>query len=267
MKGIICYYSGSGNTRLACDYLRKKISHADLELHDIVRKGAPDFAGYDIAGFATFTDFGAPPQYLYDFFRKVRPVSVKHAFVMNTYGFMSFKTLPLLAELASSAGFNVLAGFSLHTPENYPPMRKGGRDFDHAPDEKELRAFDGFIAELDVMIGAIGSEGAAGSVAARRVGGRWVAKLLPGFSRSKAKRDFGVQQVNGELCTECGVCMKGCPYGAITMAPKPVFDHGKCRGCWYCYNHCKEKAIYTKKFSGEFQYPKPSVDLMKKLGG
>lgn len=263
MKGIICYYSGSGNTRLACGYIRNRITNASLELHDIVKKGAPDFSDFDIAGFATFTDFGAPPQFMYSFFDSLRPVSGKYAFVVNTFGFISFKTLPLLADLVSSAGFDVLTGFALHTPESYPPMRKGGRDFDHAPNGKELRAFDGFIAELDAMIGTIGSGGIARR---RRVGSTWITRIIPGFSRTKAKRDFGRQEVSGDLCTECGVCARNCPYGAITMSPKPVFDHEKCRGCWSCYNHCGEKAIYTKRFRGEFQYPKPSDALVKKLG-
>jgi len=35
MKGIICYYSGSGNTKLAMEYLTRKITNTDFELYDI----------------------------------------------------------------------------------------------------------------------------------------------------------------------------------------------------------------------------------------
>ena len=30
-------------------------------------------------------------------------------------------------------------------------------------------------------------------------------------------------------------------------------------------NHCPEKAIYTNKFKAEWQYPKPSKELVNKL--
>ena len=43
MKGIICYYSGSGNTKLALEYMSKKITNTDFELYNIVRNEVPDF--------------------------------------------------------------------------------------------------------------------------------------------------------------------------------------------------------------------------------
>ena len=262
IKGIICYYSGSGNTKLACEYLSRKIENADFELRNIVREKAPDFSAYDIAGFATFTDFGAPPQYMYSFVKNIVPQNGKTAFVLNTYGFISFKTLPALRDLVESAGFSVFTGFSLHTPESYPPMRRRGRDFDNAPNPKELMAFDEFVTRLDAAIGGMRS---GRVITFERIKYPSILALVPGYSRKKAKSDFGIQNVKAELCNECGVCAKGCPYGAIALDPKPVFDHEKCRGCWYCYNHCRPKAIYTKRFRGEYQYPKPSDELRRKL--
>lgn len=142
-------------------------------------------------------------------------------------------------------------------------MRKGVKDFDNAPDVKELERFKDFITDLDSMISAIKS-GEKPSI--KRIKVPFLLKIIPSFPRTKSKSDFGRQKVNPDLCTECKVCMKGCPYGAITMNPKPVFDHTKCFGCWYCYNHCKDKAIYTDKFKGEYQYPKPGKELVEKLG-
>ena len=44
MKGIICYYSGSGNTKLAANCIKKKIKNADFELCDIVKNDTPDLS-------------------------------------------------------------------------------------------------------------------------------------------------------------------------------------------------------------------------------
>lgn len=262
MNGIICYYSGSGNTKLAVKYIKSKISNVDFELCNTVRDKVPDLSKYDVVGFATFADFGAAPQYMHSFFDRVSPQRNNYAFLFNTYGFLSGKTLKSLAKLANSKNFTILCGHSLHTPESYPPMRSRNKTFDNSPNEKELRKFDEFIAQLDAMLAIIQ---AGNKPRTRRIKIGLLGALFPAFSRTRAKKDFGEQQVDINLCKECGTCKKLCPYEAIELAPNPVFDHSKCGGCWSCYHHCPEKAIYTKKFKGEWQYPKPSKELESKL--
>lgn len=266
MKGIICYYSGSGNTKLACQYLKKKITNVDFELYNIVKRDIPDFSNYDIVGFATFTDFWGVPQYFCSFFDRMTSQPNKHAFVLNTYGALSGKTLKALAEMATSKGFTILCGHSLHTPENYPPMRLRKMAADNAPKPKELKSFDEFIECLETLFETIQS-GSPPKSEKIKIGvvNTILTTILPEMPRTKAKKDLGEQKVDETLCTECGLCQKFCPYEAIQLAPKPVFDHEKCYGCWACYNHCPEKAIYTKKYKGAGQYAKPNEALLKKL--
>ena len=262
MKGIICYYSGSGNTKLACNYIKNNIKNADFELYNIVKNDVPDFSKYDIVGFASFADFGAPPKYVYSFIEKISNQNGKNAFVFNTYGAISGKTIKEFAKLVSGVGFNVLTGFSLHTPESYPPMRKIGMAFDKSPKEKNLKQFDDFISDLDTIIKDVKSND---EIEKRKLKINLISRTLPVYKRTQAKKDFGIQNVNEELCNECGVCYNGCPYEAITMKSKPIFNHEICAGCWYCYNHCKQKAIYTPKFTGDYQYTKPNEDIKSKL--
>ncbi len=100
---------------------------------------------------------------------------------------------------------------------------------------------------------------------AKKIKAGFIYNLLPSFSRTRSKRDMGFKYVDDALCDECGICEKLCPYGALKMDPKPVFDMEKCYGCWSCYNHCPHKAIYTKKFRGVGHYPKPISGLKDKL--
>jgi len=262
MKGIICYYSGSGNTKLACVFIKNKIKNVEFELYNIVKNDVPDFSEYDFVGFASFTDFGAPPKYMYSFVEKISNQNGKNAFVFNTYGSISGKTILEFDKLVSEAGFKVLTGFSLHTPESYPPMRKRGMAFNNSPKDKDLKQFNEFVTDLDTIINDVKT---LKVVEKRKLTIKLIGNLLPVYKRTQAKKDFGIQNVNEELCAECSICMKGCPYEAITMDPKPVFNHDICAGCWYCYNHCKQKAIYTPKFKGDYQYPKPSDLLRSKL--
>ena len=262
MKGIICYYSGSGNTKLACKYIQGKIQNADLKLHNIVNGDVPYFDEYDIAGFATFTDFGGVPRLFHSWFSQVDTQPDRPAFVFNTYGYISAHTLKSFAGIAGSRGFNVISGHSLHTLESYPPMRVKNKAYDDAPNPKELKRFDAFILRLDALLETIGS---GASPENEKIKDGLIAIIFPQMKRTKAKKGFGMQDVNEALCTECGICQKLCPYEAVEMAPKPVFDHAKCCGCWACYNHCPEQAIYTEKFKREGQYPKPSAQLKEKL--
>ena len=82
MKGVMLYYSGSGNTKLACQYVAAKLA-VPLDLVDIVRHPEVDLEPYDAVGLATFTDFGAPPQLFLTFLRGLALQQDKLAFVQR----------------------------------------------------------------------------------------------------------------------------------------------------------------------------------------
>lgn len=262
MKGIICYYSGSGNTKLACEYIKNKISSVDFELYNVVKSEIPNFNEYEIVGFTTFTDFCGVPTYFCSFLDKIKPQQNKFTFVFNTYGFMPGAALRSLEEVVKSRGFNILIGHSLHTPESYPPQRVRGLPADNSPKKRGLVRFNNFISKLESQLKSI-KENKDPDKEEIKIG--FLNSFLPKYSRAKAKQDMGEQKVNETLCVECGTCQRNCPVEAIKLAPKPVFDHSKCCGCWACYNHCPQKAIYTKKLRGKGQYPRPSKQLMEKL--
>ncbi len=261
LKGIILYYSGSGNTRLACQYIQSKVKSVKLELFNIARSGVPELDEYAFVGFATFTDFWGPPYLMQAFIEKLGTQYNKPAFVFNTYGAVRGKTLPMLGKLATAAGFKVVAGHTLHTPESYPPMVASGWGNEGHPNEKELKAFKDFVSSLDRTLGLIkdGNE-----IKAARLNAGILNSLLFAFPRTQSRKDMGMKYVD-DSCDECGICQKICPYGAVNLDPRPVFDMDKCYGCWSCYNHCPKKAIYTKKYRGVGHYPKPSDLLREKL--
>jgi ferredoxin/flavodoxin len=261
MKGIICHYSGTGNTRLACRYIAGHLQ-VPFELVDVVAEREVDLEPYDVVGFATFTDFWGPPYLFQAFIEGLPQQAGKLAFVFNTYGAMSGKTLRVLERAVAAKGFQVIAGHSLHTPENYPPMIARGMGAEGAPDGKEMAAFGAFISELGQFLERA-QEGQQVESKKARIG--LLNSILPSFSRTKARKDMGEKHVDATLCTECGVCAKQCPYGAIRLEPKPVFDMDACYGCWRCYNRCPEQAIHTDKFRGGPYYPRPNDQLRGKL--
>jgi ferredoxin len=261
MRGVIYYYSGSGNTKLACSYIAR-YSETSFDLVDVVREREADLEPYDIVGFATFTDCWGPPQLFQSFIQGLPHQEGKLAFVFNSYGFVSGKTLYVLAGMVSAKGFDVISGHSLRMPESYPPMIARGMGAQEAPSQAQMSRFDAFISDLDLAIERA-SEGQMVERHKVRVG--VLNSLLPVRPRTAARQDMGEILVDEMLCVECGTCERQCPYGAIRLDPKPVFDLSKCYGCWRCYNRCPEQAIYTAKLRGKAHYPKPSEGLVRKL--
>lgn len=259
MKGLLCFYSGSGNTRLACHAIAARSRAIQFDLLDILRSETPDLSHYDVVGFATWADFFNPPQRMKTFIESLPLQKGRSAFVFNTFGGFSARTLTTLDQWVRARGFHVIAGHSLHTPENYPPMIKRGQDFRNSPNEKELAAFNAFVTYLDTLARSL-AEGKP--VPARRIG--W-ARFLPAFARTHSRRVMGAITVDETACIECGVCRDRCPYDAIRLEPKPVFDPSRCFGCWACYNHCPTQAISTRKIRGVPQYSTPNELVTDKL--
>jgi NAD-dependent dihydropyrimidine dehydrogenase PreA subunit len=259
MKAVLCYYSGTGNTELACRHVAGRLG-AGLELFDVLAGGDLPAGEFDAFGFASPTDFWGLPSAFEAFIERLPRQEGKPAFVFNTYGALSGQTLRILGEAVSARGFEVVAGHSLRMPENYPPMIARGMGARGAPSAKGLRAFDAFVSEAARRLEA----GRRGGVGLPRIG--FLNGIIPRTPRTKARDDMGEKFVDASSCTECGLCARSCPYGAIRLDPKPVFDMDSCRGCWRCYNLCPSRSIRTAKFRGEPHYRGPDAALRERLG-
>lgn len=259
MKGLILYYSGSGNTKLACQYIASTLKNVDFDLIDIAEDNSIDFNAYKIIGFATFADFWGPPQLMKDFINKLVPQN-KLAFVFNTYGLVSGRTIRVLKNWVQEKGFNVIAGHSLHTPQNFPQMVANGLTFKNAPGKNKKKSFDQFLKKFDKLIHDYST-----GKKIKKIKLSFSSLLMPVWSRLTAQKVMGQKYLDENLCTTCGTCQKKCPYKAIRMLPKPEFDQEYCYGCWACFHHCPTKAIYTKEFKNKGHYKEPGRLLREKL--
>jgi ferredoxin len=262
MKAVIFYYSSTGNTQLACQYLAQRITTVEFDLRNITERNGADSTHYDVVGFATPTQHMGVPYLFENFIKRLSPQQNKPAFLLNTYGAMSGRTLKNLARLVSERGFNVIAGHSLLTPENYPPFILKGWANEDAPNDEEMEKFRQFITQLKQRLKTI-QAGQFVTPAKIKIG--FFNSLMRPASPAKARKKMGSLFVDEAICSECGTCADGCPYGAIMLKPKPVFDTTRCHGCWACFNHCPEKAIYTQKIRSEGHYPQPPPQFIAKM--
>ncbi len=76
---------------------------------------------------------------------------------------------------------------------------------------KEFASFNQFISSLDNAIDSI-SKGEEVRKVNLSVG--LLNRFLPSMGRERARKDMGEKFVDESLCIECGICERGCPYGA-----------------------------------------------------
>lgn len=267
MKGLIFYFSGTGTTKLAVEYIASKIKHIDFDFHDMSSSCMPSIENYSIFGFATFAKMFYPPKYVEEFIKKIKVNEKKYAFVFSTYGSINGNTLKGLGDLITSAGFTLIDAYALHTPESSPKMILRGITSEDSPNERELEKFHDFIKGLDTKIADISKGKVIKPISLKTS----IPTLLLRNISTKSKYinnkyvKIGEKHISKDKCIHCGKCQKVCPYSVIHIENKfPVFDENKCDSCFICFNLCPSQAIFSDKYTSG-HYPKPNEKIAAKL--
>ena len=170
------------------------------------------------------------------------------AVIVVVYGNRAYeKALTELDAFVSGLGFKVIAGGTFVGEHSYSSDRypiAAGR-----PDDDDLKFAEEFGAKVRIKL--------ANAADAEHLYGVDVQKIqrpkqpffpLFRFLRRVIKlRKSGVPmprtpQVDENLCTHCGLCVKRCPAGAIVKGEECVTNAEKCIRCCACVKGCPQKA-------------------------
>ena len=261
MKAILFFHSNSGHTRRVCDYLCHQLPGIDWTLADMRQPVPSDLSMYKLVGFATWTYYMGLPPLVVDFIQSLQEQQHTPAFIITTYGLMAGQSLKYLEHTIRARGFMPVDGFSLHTPENYPPfvLKVKGWDSPNAPEPAALQQFEQFITRMRNRIDNPRMAGRPIRI------GFWNSLMRPS-SLKKVQKDMGPLLLDRALCDGCAACVAACAYGAARMENSaPVFDISACKACWNCFNTCPKKVLLTARVDSSGQFAGLSPEFCQKL--
>ena len=260
MKNAIIYvFSGTGNTKKACDIYKHEFEKNDVDTTlYIVRKGfekLPDPNDFDFVGFAyPIHGFNAP--YIMLDLAKALPKAngTKQYFVVKTSG------EPLKINNVSSIKFNDIMkkkGYVLMSEYHY--VMPYNMIFRHT-DEMAVRmkyTLDN-LAPIEAREVVCGVEHKLSKVPF----GRFVAWVVR-IEQPAMKINGKFFKVDSEKCINCGACVKNCPVGNIKMDGNGKFSFGgDCVMCTRCSFNCPTNAfdigmLNGWKVNGRYSYKLP----------
>lgn len=170
------------------------------------------------------------------------------AVIVVVYGNRAYeKALVELDAFVSGLGFKVIAGGTFVGEHSYSSDRypiAAGR-----PDDDDLKFAEEFGAKVRIKLSNAADAEHLYGVDVQKIQ-RPKQPFLPllRFLRRVIKlRKNGVPmprtpQVDENLCTHCGLCVKRCPAGAIVKGEECVTNAEKCIRCCACVKGCPQKA-------------------------
>lgn len=260
MKNAIIYvFSGTGNTKKACDIYKSEFEKNGVETTlYTVKKGfenLPDPNNFDYVGFAyPIHGFNAP--YIMLDLAKALPKAngTKQYFVVKTSG------EPLKINNVSSIKFNDIMKRKGYVPfSEYHYVMPYNMIFRHT-DEMAARMKNTLeqLASVEAREVICGVEHKLSKVPF----GRFVAWVVR-IEQPAMKVNGRFFKVDGNKCIKCGACAKNCPVGNIKMDGNGKFSFGgDCVMCTRCFFNCPTNAfdigmLNGWKVNGRYSYKLP----------
>lgn len=252
---MIVYFSGTGNSRFAAEYLAKQLNDELLDAGRRMKAGEKDTLHSDRPWV-----FVAPiyawrmANVLSEYIRSAQLTGSKDAYFVLTCGGEIGNAGQYAAQLCEEISLNYKGVLEVVMPENYIAMF-------NAPGEEASRAIVAKAKPVLEQGGELIRQGK--DLPAPKVGLLDKLKsgsINEGFYKFYVKADAFFAT---DACTGCGVCVEACPLNNIRLNDgKPGW--GKhCTHCMACICGCPTEAIeYGKRSKGKPRYQCPKDETL-----
>ena len=256
MKILICYFSGTGNTKKVVNKFTESLidEGSSVTLYKIENNDFDyDVSDYDILGIAYPVHAFNAPSIILDFAKKLPKSRGQRVFILNTSGepikLNNISSIKLIKILTKS-GYNVTNEYHYCMPYNIIFRHSDNMAYKMWQTAQAVIPYDakellsGKYSLLDKVF--------MGSFMA------WLFRIEHWGGRINGKR----YKVNKD-CIHCGKCVNICPTKNITIKDGKFYFGKKCLMCMRCSFLCPKNAIkiglFNKwKVNGEYSFNKPS---------
>lgn len=259
---MIFYFSGTGNTKWAAEYIAARTGERLVAIADEPQNGCRyTLDDGERIGFCFPVHGWQPPAIVRRFIRRlvITNPNGHYCFALCTCGDTVGDTISILNKDLRQRGLHVTSAFSLVMPESYVCL-----PFMYTDSEKREREKISIAKEqLETFVEEIAERAENVKHLKKGPTPRLYSYVIGNFfnSRMITDRPFRVD----DNCISCGLCAKVCPIANIIMSEdgKPQWRHeGDCTCCLACYHHCPRHAInygnITKR-RGQYYFKKEKL--------
>lgn len=240
MKGIIYYFSATGNTKWAANKFKDNFKKEDIvvEVKSMEKADNVELAGYDFIVIGTPVHAEAAPKFVMDFIDKLPEGQGMKAIVYSTQGANSAAAADIISDVLEKKGYTIMVQTYIKMSNNY----YFGVGKEPTPEKITKN-----LTEAEKKISRVTSEFIKGNqykncvslirIAMGKITGKSFNRYLPKISTKLTSTDE---------CTKCGLCLRNCPHKNITFENGHAVFHTYCMMCTRCIHICPKNAIRYK---------------------
>lgn len=252
MRGIIYYFSGTGNSlKVAKDVARLM---GDTEVRRIERdalKGATS-EGFDTVGIVFPVYYYGLPKMVEEFLEELQISLDAYVFAIATCGGSVGAGLCQLERIMEAKGISLGASYKVKMPDNYqimysPPTTEKQKELFRLQEEK--------IADIAREVRENKTKALADEGVIKRFLGGMVYKV---FKPHGMDANFWTD----DKCNGCGICVRVCPAYNISLKEEKPSWSNECQLCLACMHWCPKASIQYKKGTikrRRYQHPQINV--------
>ncbi|WP_027626649.1 EFR1 family ferrodoxin [Clostridium lundense] len=241
MRGILYYFSGTGNTKWIGDRFKESFSRRKIEVDLANIESIEEFEidNYDFMILGTPIYAELEPKIVDDFIEKL-PVNKNNmkVIIYSTQAAKTASAVSILKLRLEKKGYKIMSESMFQMSNNYyfGVGKKTEKHTFNVIKENAIKQVNGvvksFINNKNTRVHLNYFR-----IAGAKISSKIYRKLLP-----KMSKNF----TSTEECIKCGLCLRNCPKGNITFENSVAVFHSKCMLCMRCIHICPVNAIRYK---------------------
>ncbi|MDK2867234.1 MAG: hypothetical protein PWP51_5 [Clostridiales bacterium] len=230
----IYYFSGTGNTLLMADAIKKAFEqrHYTATLKNMTQASASDATNEGLLGIVVPVAVQSTFPLVWDFIEQLPPGNGRPVFLADTMESFSGGIVGPMKKVLMKKGYTCIAAREFKMATSMQTTLKKA--------EEGMLKNKKALLEADAYVQAIVTEKAVWP----RI--PFLSDAMRAISKGRGIWTKTSKRIELEapLCIQCGLCEKHCPVDAMTMTAGGVqIQYEKCMACMRCVNYCPKNAF------------------------